>query len=255
MTPNGSIILSCEHASNRVPARLMPLFQAQPDILQTHRGYDLGIAALAQKLAGRLEVGLHEYPLTRLLVDPNRCLAKNLFSEFSERLLDTQKTELLETYYHPYQQHLADAVADLMSRGRPVLHLSLHSFTPVLKGRRRNADMGILYDPSHPFEKYFALNLQRQLQQKPLKVRRNYPYRGRDDGLTRRFRSQWSPRRYLGLELEFNQQLLESLNRDGRDELVTFCEAGIRRAWTQTAGQIRQKHRGGTDTPPPAKSE
>ena len=34
------LVLSCEHAHNRVPARYRHLFDAE--LLESHRGYDLG---------------------------------------------------------------------------------------------------------------------------------------------------------------------------------------------------------------------
>ena len=37
-----------------------------------------------------------------------------------------------------------------MSRGRRVIHISSHSFTPELNGKVRRADVGLLYDPGSP---------------------------------------------------------------------------------------------------------
>jgi hypothetical protein len=38
-----------------------------------------------------------------------------------------------------------------------------------------------------------------------LRVRRNYPYAGKGDGLTRILRRRFPPTRYAGIELELNQ--------------------------------------------------
>ena len=38
---------------------------------------------------------------------------------------------------------------------KQVLHVAVHSFTPVLHGERRNADVGLLYDPARPRERAF----------------------------------------------------------------------------------------------------
>jgi hypothetical protein len=39
-----------------------------------------------------------------------------------------------------------------------------------------------------------------------LNVRRNYPYAGKGDGLTKHLRKRYPPRVYVGIELEINQK-------------------------------------------------
>jgi hypothetical protein len=41
-----------------------------------------------------------------------------------------------------------------------------------------------------------------------LRVRRNYPYAGKGDGLTRHLRRRFPPREYVGIELEVNQRIV-----------------------------------------------
>ena len=76
----------------------------------------------------------------------------------------------------------------------------------------RTADIGLLYDPARWREKAFCsvwrdslLNLA-----PAMRIRRNYPYQGRSDGLATSLRRKF-PRRYLGIELEVNQALLTNL--------------------------------------------
>jgi len=40
----------------------------------------------------------------------------------------------------------------VLTRGDRVIHVAVHSFTPTLRGVRRNADVGLLYDPARPGE-------------------------------------------------------------------------------------------------------
>ena len=89
-----------------------------------------------------------------------------------------------------------------------MLHLSIHSFTPVLHGQTRNADIGLLYDPGRAGERRLAVAWQKALRKRvpSLRVRRNYPYLGKADGFTTHLRRRF-PRAYLGLELEVNQAL------------------------------------------------
>jgi predicted N-formylglutamate amidohydrolase len=90
--------------------------------------------------------------------------------------------------------------------------VAVHSFTPVLRGAVRDYGIGILYDPRRRRERALALAWQRQLRAAlpGVGVRRNAPYRGDADGLTTALRRERPPRRYLGIELELNQQLIAS---------------------------------------------
>lgn len=227
MKPARRILLSCEHAGNRVPRAYKHLFAADPHVLTTHRGYDIGIAPLAVALQAALECPLCVHPWTRLLVDVNRTHRESLFSEFSKPLTGSEKQHLIDAYYTPYQEQLGRLAAEQIQRG-PVLHLSLHSFTPELRGEKRNADIGILYDPARSEETSYGKKLQNRLQERSgLHVRRNYPYRGRSDGMTRRFRRQYPQTTYIGLELEFNQGLLTSLTPKHRHQLIDMLASAI----------------------------
>ena len=44
-------------------------------------------------------------------------------------------------------------------------------------------------------------------------TRRNYPYQGRNDGLTSHLRQRFAPTRYVGIELEINQKHVDAGNR------------------------------------------
>lgn len=214
------IILSCEHAGNRVPRAYKYLFTTNPDVLKTHRAYDIGIAPIVVGLQKALKCPLCLYEWTRLLIDVNRTRRVSQFSKFSRQLSDTEKQHLIDTYDAPYKNRLKGLI-DKQRRYGPVLHLSLHSFTPVWKGKRRNADIGILYDPTRKQEKQFAETLQTRLgQELRLRVRRNYPYLGRAEGMTTRLRRQYSQKQYMGIEIELNQGFLGSLTAKQQQDLV-----------------------------------
>jgi len=230
MRPGRAIILSCEHAGNKVPLRYKPLFAANLDILSTHRGYDIGIVPVASAIQKRLGCPLYRYNWTRLLIEVNRTCKRALFSKFSRLLPDGEKRHLINTYYMPYRFQLYQAI-EQQAADAPVLHLSLHSFTPNLNGKVRTADIGILYDPSRRAELQYACDLQRHLTtQTSLRIRRNYPYLGRSDGMTSWLRTQFPLSRYLGIEIECNQALLtahnpRSLARQFVDAIVKIEES------------------------------
>lgn len=224
MRGSWQIILSCEHAGNKVPQRYRKLFSADPNILQTHRAYDIGIAAIAEQVGDLLKCPFCRYDWTRLLIDVNRTHLGSLFSDFSRPLKQEDKQALIDLYYLPYRTQLEQRVRELCSANQ-ILHLSMHSFTPVLKGITRNADIGILYDPARRQERQFAIELQNRLrEQSGLRIRRNYPYRGSADGMTSWLRKKYPELRYLGIEIELNQALLissESMQRIDLAKLLT----------------------------------
>ena len=88
--------------------------------------------------------------------------------------------------------------------------MSIHSFTPILNGIERIADIGLLFDPARKQESRFCRELQGKLREQPtpLRVRRNYPYRGTSDGLTTALRCKFPGDQYLGIEIEINQARL-----------------------------------------------
>jgi len=202
-------VVSCEHAVNDVPREYAVLFAGHRDLLASHRGYDPGGLELGRRFARALGCNVHATRVTRLLVDVNRSLGhRALFSEVSRVLsVDAQK-RVLERYYLPHRVRVESEVRSALSTGRPVLHLGVHTFTPVFDGVERTVDVGLLYDPRRDRECEFCLMWRSALQKRlpELQVRRNNPYRGCSDGLTTYLRRCLRTPRYLGIELEVNQR-------------------------------------------------
>jgi predicted N-formylglutamate amidohydrolase len=201
------LVLSCEHGGNRVPARYRRAFDAPAAVLASHRGWDPGALPLARRLARALRSPLLATTVTRLLVDCNRSPHhRKLHSPYAH--LDAEdRRELLAEHYLPHRARVEAAIAAQIARGARVLHVAVHSFTPVLDGVERNADIGWLYDPRRALERTAVAALQEELraQAPALRVRRNYPYLGRSDGFTTALRRRFEERSYAGLELELNQ--------------------------------------------------
>lgn len=215
------LILSCEHASADVPARYQRLFvsASAQRALESHRGIDIGAVAVARAFRRAFGCRLFEASVTRLLVDTNRSPHNlRLYSEFSRGLGSTERAQVLATYYHPHRLKVRRAVESVVSSGRRALHLSVHSFTPRLAGHLRTADIGLLYDPARGPEAAFAAAWRERLGRAApaYRIRRNYPYRGADDGLCTWLRSEFSVRKYVGIELEVNQRFF--LNRAAREQ-------------------------------------
>lgn len=205
-----SVVVSCEHAGHHVPGAYLHLFAARPAVLTTHQGYDIGIASVALQVAKLIGVPLLACRTSRLLIEPNRSLHHHdLFSKFSRPLPERDKTWLIEHVWRPHRAAVTEAVADAIRRRGRVLHLALHSFTPVLDRKVRTAEIGVLYDSKRDAERRFALVLQQALRGLTgWRIRRNYPYRGCTDGLTTALRWRFGPTVYLGIEIEWNQRVL-----------------------------------------------
>jgi predicted N-formylglutamate amidohydrolase len=212
-----ALVITSEHGGNRVPGEYRPLFRGQQALLQTHRGHDPGSLQMARDLARHFKAPLVHSTVTRLLVELNRSLGHpSLFSTITRRLPRAERERIVERYYLPYRDEVEHRIARAIASGRRVVHVSSHSFTPVLDGELRNADIGLLYDPARPGERALARRWRRTLRERDgnLRVRFNYPYSGKADGLTTQLRCRFAPRDYLGIELEVNQRFPLAGGRD-----------------------------------------
>ncbi len=207
------LILTCEHAGNRVPSRYRPLFVGHEHLLPTHRGWDPGALLLGREMAKRFDAPLYFDETTRLLADLNRSVGNpELHSEATRHLSLWERRELLDAHYHPHRQRVDVAMAEAVATGDRVVHIASHSFTPELHGHVRTADIGMLYDPGRPGEVAFATAWIDALKaaDPALRLRRNYPYLGKSDGVTQVMRRKYAPERYVGIELEVNQRYVEA---------------------------------------------
>lgn len=204
-----SLLITCEHGGNEIPSRYRHLFQGHEDLLKTHRGYDPGALLMAQEMAGALKAPLFVSTVSRLLVDLNRSIGHpRLYSDAVRNAPPEVRREILEAHYLPFRSRTEAHVAKEISLGRRVMHISSHSFTPVLDGEVRNADIGLLYDPQREGEQALCLRWQAALKAlaPELRVRRNYPYTGKSDGFTAFLRKRHAAEDYVGVELEINQK-------------------------------------------------
>jgi len=227
MKNTAGVVLTCEHAGNRIPSAYRYLFAGKSPVLSTHRALDIGAFRVAQRISYILQKKLFSCHTSRLLIEVNRSRGHpDLFSEFSRILQDSDKARLLQAIYDPYRKSVKQYMKRLIRRGHTILHLSIHSFTPELHGIKRNVDIGILYDPARTAEKVFALEYQDSLRQATgLRIRRNYPYRGCADGFTTELRRNFEPFLYRGIEIEFNQELISKSLSMADDLAEKVCRA------------------------------
>lgn len=207
-----AVIVTCEHGGNEIPFKFRPLFASAEAraALQSHRGFDPGTLELARLLASQLKARLCFATTSRLLIELNRTLGhRQLFSEWTRVLSPEERQRLINEYYLPYRQRVEEHVAAQVT-SRPVLHVSVHSFTPILNEKTRRTDVGLLFDPSRRFETEFCRGWKKSIHAAlpDHAVHFNLPYRGTSDGFTVALRKRFPDSRYAGIELEVNQKFV-----------------------------------------------
>lgn len=144
----GPWLVTCDHASNRVPDWLggsLGICQAD---MERHIAYDVGARGLALALGQALDSPVICSDFSRLVIDPNRgeddpTLVMKLYDgtiiPANRHVGPAEVQTRLDRLYRPYH----DAYARL-AEGRVIL--AIHSFTPCLKGRSpRPWHVGVLY--------------------------------------------------------------------------------------------------------------
>jgi predicted N-formylglutamate amidohydrolase len=171
---------------------------------------------MARALAGAFSAPLVSSTVSRLLVDLNRSIGHpQLFSAATRGAPARLRAKVVEQHYRPYRVQVERLVRQSVSRGRRVIHISSHSFTPRLDGKTRSADVGLLYHPGRLGEAGLCARWKASLAlcAPRLRVRRNYPYAGKGDGLTSQLRRRFTPAAYVGIELEVNQGIVLAAGR------------------------------------------
>jgi predicted N-formylglutamate amidohydrolase len=228
------LLLTCEHAGKRIPREYAELFRGADDVLQSHRGWDPGSLEIGRLLSREFGAPLLTIDWSRLLVESNRSPHNpRIWSEFTAGLEAAERQRILDRYWWPHRNQVLAAVQAGVATRRRVVHIAVHSFTGVLNGETRNAEIALLYDPARPREVDLCNRWIEALREllPEFRVRRNYPYRGNADGLTTWLRRRFPDLQYAGIELELNQTLLAG---DGCRVLKQQLGASISRILDQT---------------------
>jgi predicted N-formylglutamate amidohydrolase len=204
------LLITCEHGGNQIPLWLSEFLKIPPEVLASHRGWDIGALNIAKIFAKDKNADAFFFTETsRLCIELNRSLHHpGLFSEYSKKLDLNLKQKLIQEIYLPYRNQVEHQIKAWIDQGFEVVHLSIHSFTPSLNGVVRETEIGFLYDPKREGEKSFCRiwkgNLKKQCARID-RIRFNYPYRGTADGFTTYLRKKFK-KKYIGIEVEINQR-------------------------------------------------
>lgn len=148
------VLLVCDHASNRVPASLAQLGLPEAE-LSRHIGWDIGAAAVTERLAALLDAPAVLTGYSRLVVDCNRRPDDpTLMPEISDGttvpgnlgLAEAERERRMRALFRPYHDRVAGLLAESLGRGVVPAVVSVHSFTPVMRGFARPWHVGVLWN-------------------------------------------------------------------------------------------------------------
>ncbi|MDX8511820.1 N-formylglutamate amidohydrolase [Mesorhizobium captivum] len=154
--PGGSspFVFTCDHASNFLPAEFGTLGLPVGD-LSRHIAWDPGALPVASRMAEALDATLVETRISRLVIDCNRPLdALDLVPPVSETtvipgnagLSDKQRGARIDLAWRPFHDTIAQIIEQRLAYGQETRLVSVHSFTPVYKGKSRPWHIGIIHD-------------------------------------------------------------------------------------------------------------
>lgn len=213
-----SLLITCDTGGWKTPARvktrLADFAASRPgasmnDELPRHRICDRD-AYLAAQAIGRMTGGdviCNEFRSD--LVDVGRSTHHRELHAATLRGLPAEiRGVILDEIYRPYRRQVRRHLRQALLRSSYVVHLSIRTFEPKAPdGHWRRGDVGLLYDPARPDEADWCIDLADELWDAvpELKVRRNYPFRGTNDSLTKTMRRQFADQAYVGVELVLNR--------------------------------------------------
>ena len=178
------LLLICDHASNFIPRSLASLGLHETQLAR-HIAYDIGIAEVTRQLARRLDATAMLSGFSRLIVDPNRDpedptqiaqIGDGAVVPGNRNLNPAARRARLETFFEPYHEAIEARLDALEAHGSAPAVISVHSFTPVMRGFERPWQVCALWnrDPRLP------LPFMDKLRALGFTVGDNEPYSGRD---------------------------------------------------------------------------
>lgn len=187
LNPGGAAraLLLADHANAAIPKSLDRLGLGEVP-LQRHIAYDIGSRVLTERLSELLDAPALVHGYSRLLIDPNRqlddptsiCIISDGVVVPGNRhlgLADTAARAM--AFFHPYHDAIDAEIGRLSVGDRVPAIISVHTFTPVLRGLARPWHVGLLWDR----DGRMAVPLIDALRRDPhLCVGDNQPYSGRD---------------------------------------------------------------------------
>lgn len=201
------VLVLCEHASCDFPSAFGPLGLSD-NVMRSHVAWDPGALELARQIARDLDAPLVAGAVSRLFYDCNRppeapdaIPAKSEIHDIpgNLNLTGSERARREALIYRPF----CAAVDRAIETARPAALITVHSFTPVYFGARRDLHIGVLHDA----DARLADEVLNALSGSDRVVRRNEPY-GPEDGVTHSLKKHAQSRGLLNVMLEVRNDLL-----------------------------------------------
>ncbi len=223
----GRVLLVCEHASHTLPARFGTLGLSE-DVRTSHIAWDPGALAVTRLLSASLDATVVYQNYSRLIYDCNRPpespSAMPVTSEIYDipgnaDLSEAERFARTAALYIPFQTRVSDLIA---VRDNVVL-VTMHSFTPVYHGKRRDVEIGLLYDT----DARLVDAMLDHIEGGNFRVERNEPY-GPEDGVTHTLRLHALPNGLLNVMIEVRNDLIQ--NEEGQRAAAGFLSGLLTKA-------------------------
>jgi predicted N-formylglutamate amidohydrolase len=147
-------VLICEHASNTMPKTLGTLGLPEAELTR-HIAWDIGAEKVGRLLSRLMDAPLLLQRYSRLAYDCNRPPeSPDSIPEMSEltaipgnrKLSAEDRLARAREVYRPFHDGVSAVLDRRAAGGQQSLVVSIHSFTPVYKGKPRSVELGILHD-------------------------------------------------------------------------------------------------------------
>jgi len=225
------LLLLGDHAGSDIPRALGDL-GLTPAQRSDHIALDIGVAGLGAQLSAQLDAVFIQQRYSRLVIDCNRrpgveasipAVSDGVVIAGNQGLGPSAIAARLAEIYQPYQDEIARTLDG--RRDRPTVLVSLHSFTPAMRGQDRPWRLGVLHRDDSPFSTAVLRRLRADLGEA---VGDNQPYRMDEADNTVPLHADARGLDYL--ELEVRQDLLATpqAQSDMADWLAPRLAAALR---------------------------
>lgn len=150
---DGSCLIVCDHASNKIPRSLSGLGLSPAD-LSRHIAWDIGARDLSLLMAGRLNARCVLANYSRLVIDLNRAplhhgsilgVSDHTAIPGNSNLTQEQKKQRQVALFTPYHDEINAQIQQIAARGKKPFLIAIHSFTPEMNGQKRPWHIGVLW--------------------------------------------------------------------------------------------------------------
>ena len=148
------LFLTADHAGRAMPRSLGRLGLAESD-LDRHIAWDIGIAAVTERLSAVLDATAVLQSYSRLVIDCNRDPGRAQLDPGDQRVdvHPRQPRSHVGTardapagVFEPYHARIRTLLDARQAAQRRTVYVAMHSFTPVFKGESRAMQVGVLYN-------------------------------------------------------------------------------------------------------------